>query len=86
MSDLYENRRFTIFESSELHLINFEEVHETSIDTVRKSIDGLKTFVKYDLLAPSCLQNLTTIVGEYTYEEMLQILSSPEWTSLDLEG
>ena len=28
-------------------LVDFDEVLETSIDTVRKSVDGTKTFVKY---------------------------------------
>ena len=43
----YQNRRFVIFEVTELPLIDFNQVYETSIDTVRKSVDQTKTFVKY---------------------------------------
>lgn len=78
----YDNRKFMIFNVSELPNINFEEVLETSIDTVRKSVDETKTFVKWDgQSVPSSVQSLTTKEGPYTYEEILDILSTPEWSS-----
>lgn len=76
----YNNRRFVIFEVTELPLINFNQVYETDADTVRKSVDGTKTFVKYDLPEPSSVTALTTKSQEYTYDEILQILNTPEWT------
>lgn len=76
----YNNREFMIFNVSELLNIDFNEVLETSIDTVRKSVDETKTFVKWDGEMPECVSNLITKEGPYTYEEMLQILSTPEWT------
>ena len=36
---------FMIFNVSELNKIDFSQVEETSISTVRKSVDGTKTFV-----------------------------------------
>jgi hypothetical protein len=79
----YIDRRFVIFDVSELNLINFEEVYETSIETVRKSIDETKTFVKYKMPQPTSVASLTTKSQEYTYEEILQILSGPEWTNTE---
>ena len=76
----YENRTFMIFEASELDQIDFTQVLETSVDTVRKSVDGLKTFVKWDGVMPDCVANLYTKEGPYTYEEILVILAGPEWT------
>ena len=77
----YENRKFMIFNVSELELIDFTQVCETSIETVRKSIDGTKTFVKWDSYEiPSSVESLTTKEGPYSYEEILNILSTPEWT------
>ncbi len=80
---MYENRQFAIFSTSELNQINFSEVLETSADTVRTSTDGTLTFVKWDDggAVPPSVQALTTIQGFYTYEEMLEILSGPEWTT-----
>jgi hypothetical protein len=78
----YPNREFMIFNVSELVLIDFTQVLETSIDTVRKSIDGTKTFVKWDgNIIPSSVESLTTKEGPYTYEEILVILNGSEWTS-----
>ena len=76
----YDNRRFMIFNVSELNQIDFNTVLETSSDTVRKSINETKTFVKWDGMMPTCVSNLTTKEGPYTYEEILTILSTPEWT------
>jgi hypothetical protein len=70
-----------IFNVSELPQIDFTQVHETSVDTVRKSVDETKTFVKWDGAVPSSVAALTTTEGPYTYEEILTILSGPEWTS-----
>jgi hypothetical protein len=75
----YDNRNFMIFSVTELSQIDFTQVLETSIDTVRKSVDKLKTFVKWDGMMPECVSNLTTKEGPYTYDEILQILNTPEW-------
>jgi hypothetical protein len=78
----YNNREFMIFNVSELPNINFNEVLETSEETVRKSVDETKTFVKWDgNEIPPSVQSLQTKEGPYTYNEMLNILSTPEWTS-----
>jgi hypothetical protein len=76
-----EDREFMIFNVSELGTIDFTQVLETSADTVRKSVNQTKTFVKWDgEVIPQCVQDLTTKEGPYTYNEMLTILSTPEWT------
>jgi hypothetical protein len=82
----YQNRKFMIFNVSELLNINFTQVCETSIDTVRKSVDGTKTFVKWDSDSiPESVNTLTTKEGPYTYDEILTILSGPEWTDPDIK-
>jgi hypothetical protein len=69
-----------IFNVSELNQIDFNTVLETSAETVRKSVDETKTFVKWDGTIPSCVSNLTTKEGPYMYEEIITILATPEWT------
>jgi hypothetical protein len=82
MADLqeYDNRRFMIFNVSELNQIDFNTVLETSAETVRKSVNETKTFVKWDGTIPTCVNNLTTKEGPYTYDEILTILATSEWT------
>jgi hypothetical protein len=44
-------------------------------------VNGTKTFVKWDgETPPPSVEALETIEGYYTYTEMLDILSSEEWT------
>lgn len=81
----YENRRFVIFDVTELNKIDFSQVRETSVETVRLSVDGLKTFVKYELPQPASVAQLETKSQEYTYDEMLAILSTEEWTQNMME-
>ena len=77
----YPDRRFVIFNVTELNKINFNQVFETDADTVRKSVDETKTFVKYDIPQPTSVASLTSKSQEYTYDEILTILATPEWTS-----
>ena len=77
----YNNRNFMILSVTELPNIDFTQVKETSIDTVRKSVDGTKTFVKWDgEEIPSSVATLETKEGPYTYEEIIVILATEEWT------
>jgi hypothetical protein len=75
-----ENKKYIIFNISELDKIDFNEVQETSIDTIRKSKDEILTFVKYtgDEM-PMSIQSLQTKQGPYSNLEIIKILSSEEW-------
>jgi hypothetical protein len=76
-----EPKYYVIFNVSELDKIDFSQVFETSIETVRKSVDETLTFVKYDTdEMPSSVASLDTKVGPYSHEEILEILATPEWT------
>ena len=70
-------RTYVIIDASEVSSVDFDQVAETSADTLRYSLDGSKTFVKYEGTQPSFLSGKT----EYTHSEILNILSGPEWTS-----
>jgi hypothetical protein len=82
---MYEQRNFLIFPVTELPKVDFSQVCETSIDTVRKSVDETKTFVKWDGEAPAFIAEIIGAEGPYTYEEILVILATEEWTSAPVE-
>ena len=85
MSHLYEHRNFMIFNVSELGSVNFSEVLETSINTVRKSVDQTQTFVKWDdETIPSSVDSLATKEGPHIYADMLAILATSGWTSTEI--
>lgn len=70
-------KTYCIINSSDVSSIDFNQVLETSADTLRYSVDGTKTFVKYEGGQPSFLSGKT----EYTHEEILEVLATDEWTS-----
>tara|TARA_Y100000015_G_scaffold39276_1_gene42958 strand:+ start:521 stop:766 length:246 start_codon:yes stop_codon:yes gene_type:complete len=75
------SRKYLIIPTSELSKVDFSQVCETSIETVRKSVDETKTFIKWDSDEPSFISNLTGTEGPYTKEEILTILATDAWTS-----
>jgi hypothetical protein len=76
-----EPKYYVIFNVTELDKIDFNQVFETSIETVRKSVDETLTFVKYATdEMPSSVASLDTKQGPYSHEEILEILATPEWT------
>lgn len=76
----YSKRHFMIFDVTELHKIDFTQVKETSAETVRRSLTGARTFVKWDTdEIPASVASLETQEGPYTYEEMTEILMNSEW-------
>ena len=77
---MYNSHTYVIIEASEVDSVDFNEVINTSKEMLRYSLDGIKTFVKYEGTQPFFLLGKT----EYTHEEILTILSGPEWTSDDI--
>jgi len=82
---MYEQRNFMIFSTSETGSIDFSEVLETSSETLRLSVDGSKSFVKWDGDIPTSVSSLTTKEGPYTYTEIITILTGSEWTDTSEE-
>ena len=72
--------KYRIFDLSEVNKINFNEVFESSIDTLRVSNTD-KTFVKYIGETPLSVQSLYTKSDEYNKQEILDILSTEDWIS-----
>jgi hypothetical protein len=70
-------RTYVIIDASEVSNINFNDILQDSVDSLVYSLDGSKTFVKFEGDTPSFL------IGEpqYTQEEILPILAGAEWSS-----
>ena len=76
-------RKYLIIPTSELPKVDFSQICETSAETVRKSVDETKTFIKWDSDEPSFVSNLTETEGPYTKEEIRTILATDAWTSTE---
>lgn len=72
-------RNYVIINKSEVSNIDFSKVKETSADTLRYSVDGTKTFVKFEGDTPAFLSGKQ----QYTHAQIIEILSTEEWTQND---
>ena len=81
MSTRFPNRKYIVFLSSELSSIDFNQVREGSINTVRKNIEGTKAVVSWEGTTPSSVVGLTTYQGPYDNDEIRTLLenASSEW-------
>ena len=70
------SKNYVILDASDVSSIDFSEVMETSADTLRYSLNGSQTFVKFEGSTPSFLEGKT----QYNHSEILTILAGSEWT------
>ena len=72
-------RTYVKLNSSELSSVDFDQVLQTSADTLRYSLDGSKFLLKFEGDTPSFL------IGEpqYDHAEIINVLGGPEWTDPD---
>jgi hypothetical protein len=69
----YTNRRYLIIPTTVIDQINFNEVFETSAETLRLSVDGTETFVKYDVTVVSETYTQTFINADTGLEETMTV-------------
>jgi len=80
---MFDNRKYVIIGRDDVSSVDFSQVFETSADTLRYSLDGSKTFVKYEGNKPSFLVSSWGPSNKrvYTHSEILATLNDVdgEW-------
>jgi hypothetical protein len=102
----FQNRRWLVIPTSIIGDIDFNQVHESNADSLRKSVDETLTFVKYEVSVveetyTETFEDLETgeevtntveagtygrpsiyseDYTEYTHSEILELLSTEQWT------
>jgi len=71
---------YVIYDMANVATIDFSQVGETSQDTLRLSIDGTKTVLKFTGETPSFLVGLQ----QYNHQEILAIMHSKDWTKEEI--
>lgn len=69
-------KTYCIINSTDVSSIDFDQVFETSAETLRYSLDDSQTFVKYEGAKPRFLYGKDT----YTHSQILEILAGEDWT------
>jgi hypothetical protein len=70
------NRQYVIINAEDVSTVNFDEVLETSADTLRYNVAGDQTFVKYEGAKPRCLYGKDTL----SHSAILTVLQEEAWT------
>jgi len=70
---------YVIYDMANVATIDFSEVEETSQDTLRLSLNGTKTVLKFIGETPNFLVGLQ----QYNHQEILVVMKSAEWTKED---
>jgi hypothetical protein len=78
---MFDDRKYVVVFVSELDEIDFNQVMETSAETVRRSVDGTLTFVKYEGEMPSSIAALTNKSQEFNHDQFQIILAGPDWSA-----
>ena len=69
-----ENTKYVIIPLSKVEDVDFDQVMQTSVRTLRLSEDGEYTFVKFEGDTPSFLDGYT----QYTHSEILEVLNDTD--------
>tara|TARA_R100001443_G_scaffold24251_4_gene36537 strand:+ start:6375 stop:6593 length:219 start_codon:yes stop_codon:yes gene_type:complete len=71
--------KYTLILTEQVASVDFNQVLETSEETLRYNNDRSLALLKFEGDTPSFLEGKTT----YDYEQIMEILDSPEWTQED---
>lgn len=75
----FSNRKWVIVNVSDITDEMIESAIQSSMDTLRKSLDGTKAILKWDGDTPTCFDGMTT----YNHSEILTELAKSTWTEAD---
>ena len=73
----YNNRKWVIVNVSDITDEMISSTIQTSIDTLRKTLNGNKAILKWDGDIPNCFDGITI----YSHSEILEELAKSTWTS-----
>ena len=68
--------KYVIYNMENVATIDFTQVLEDSVDTLRLSVNGTKTVLKFEGETPNFLVGLQ----QYTHSEILPIMKGDEWS------
>ena len=80
---MHNTKTYATINIDDVGLIDFAQISETSIDTIRKSIDTTQFVIKWQHeQTPTFISNGSVVpIGTYDHHDVLELMSTPEWTT-----
>lgn len=84
---MHNTRTYAVINLTDVGLIDFAQVGETSVSTIRKSLDNTQFVIKWqEGYVPTFISDGTVVpVQEYDHHAVLELMSTPEWSIPDGE-
>ena len=79
---MHNTKTYATINLSDIGLIDFAQVGETSASTVRKSLDNTEFVIKWqEGYVPTFITDSSVIpVGTYDHHAILELMATPEWS------
>jgi hypothetical protein len=76
------DRRYAVIYLTDLDLIDFSQIEQSSTSTIRKSLDDTQFVIKWEEgYVPTFITDSTVIpVGTYDHHAILELMATPEWS------
>ena len=75
-------RTYAVINLTDIDKIDFAQIGETSVFTLRLSVDKTQLVIKWqDGYTPTFISDNSVVpVGTYTHTEILEIMATPAWS------
>jgi len=79
---MHNTKTYATVNLSDLELIDFSQINETSKDTIRKSVDETQFVIKWqEGYVPTFISDGSVIpVGTYDHHAILELMGTPFWS------
>ena len=74
---MYDDRKWVIVNVSDITDEMIQNAIQTSMSTLKKSVDGSKAILKWEGDTPSCFDGMTT----YSHSEIKSELTKSDWVN-----
>ena len=71
---------YAIININDLDNVDFTQIGETSVDTIRKSLDGTMFVIKWQTEPDFIKDDVVIPLQVLTHEECLELMNTPEWS------
>ena len=79
---MHNTKTYATINLSDIGLIDFSQIGQTSASTVRKSLDNTQFVIKWqEGYVPTFITDSSVIpVGTYDHHAILELMATPEWS------
>ena len=79
---MHNNKTYAIINLTDISLIDFSQIAQSSASTIRKSLDDTQFVIKWeDGYTPTFITDASVVpVGTYDHHAILELMSTDKWS------